>query len=139
MESQLVFIFEIYIYFKIEQIFKKKIFTQGIVLVFKRLTLTPLLAYSAHMHQLHSLCPLTFETKLTTIYNSQNLTNDPSQKIKNKTSSVKKTQSLMLTLGRALAPLHEDLYLSSNKYRVDALRKYANSLILCSWNTNNNE
>jgi hypothetical protein len=103
----------------------------GTILVFKRLTLTPLFAFNAHMHQLYNLCPLTFETKSITIHNNIN------EKAKTQTTVVKKTQSLMLSIGRALAPLHEDLYLSSSKYRVDALRKYANCLILNIWNTNN--
>lgn len=117
----------------------------GTILVFKRLTLTPLFAFNAHMHQLYNLCPLTFETKSITIHNNNNYSsnnnhnreNNFNDRVKSQTTVVKKTQNLMLSIGRALAPLHEDLYLSSSKYRVDALRKYANCLILNIWNTNN--
>lgn len=111
----------------------------GSVLVLKRLTLTPLLIFQAHVHQLNRLCPLTFETRLTRIerHNSNNIkTGSQSKRINSNSSSViKRTQYLLLTLGRALAPIHEDIYLSSKKYRIDALSKYANCLILCAWNS----
>lgn len=105
----------------------------GIVLVLKRLTLTPLLIFSAHMHQVNSLCPLTFETYA---MQRKNFTNKSNSSVSQSSSArvVKKTQHVLVTLGRALAPVHEDVYLSSNKYRVDALRKYAGCLILNSWN-----
>ena len=100
----------------------------GIVLAMKRLTLTPLFIFNAHMHQLHHLCPLTFETRTITCSRTadQARTN----------TVVKKTCYSLLSLGRALAPAHEDIYLSSATYRerVKALKKYANCLILCSWN-----
>ena len=101
-------------------------FNNGIVLVLKRLTLTPLFMFNAHMHQLHCLCPLTFETRLTTYHQNLN---------QSATTVVKKTQHMLISLGRALTPLHEDIYLSSSRYRdrVDALKKYASCLILCSW------
>lgn len=98
------------------------------MLVLKRLTLTPLLLFSSHMHQLHNLCSLTFETRLITL-NRQSKQNAQSQ--------VKKTHHMLLSLGRALAPTHEDIYLTNGKYRIDALRKYANCLILNAWNCNN--
>jgi hypothetical protein len=107
----------------------------GIVLVLKRLTLTPLLMFNAHMHQLHSLCPVTFETYTKKRFNNFNA-NANKTGINNSNKVVKKTQHMLLSLGRALAPLHEDIYLSSNKYRVDALRKYASCLIICAWNSN---
>lgn len=112
----------------------------GSVLVLKRLTLTPLLIFQAHVHQLNRLCPLTFETRLTRIErhnsNNNNKTGSQSKRINSNSSSViKRTQYLLLTLGRALAPIHEDIYLSSKKYRIDALSKYANCLILCAWNS----
>lgn len=106
----------------------------GIVLVLKRLTLTPLLIFSAHMHQINSLCPLTFETS---VIQRKNFTSKSNSQMQSGSSNrvVKKTQHMLLTLGRALAPVHEDVYLSSNKYRVDALRKYAGCLILNAWNS----
>ncbi len=105
----------------------------GIVLVLKRLTLTPLLIFHAHMHQLHSLCPITFETYTKRRFN---LSQNKRDGVNNSNKVVKRTQHMLLSLGRALAPLHEDIYLSSNKYRVDALRKYASCLIICAWNSN---
>jgi hypothetical protein len=107
--------------------------SSGIVIAFKRLTLTPLFMYNAHMHQLHNLCPLSFETRLITVHR---LGNQLSPTQSNSTSMVKKTQNVLLSLGRALAPVHEDIYLSSSKYRIDALSNYANCLILCAWNIN---
>jgi len=107
--------------------------SSGIVIVFKRLTLTPLFMYSAHMHQLHNLCPLSFETRLITLHR---LGTQFSATQSNTTSMVKNTQNVLLSLGRALSPAHEDIYLSSSKYRIDALSNYANCLILCAWNTN---
>jgi hypothetical protein len=128
--------------------------SSGTVLVLKRLTLTPLLIFQAHMHQLYRLCPLTFETRVTTIEHhyqpsamrsvatTGNLRRfpiaplPPQQAAQSTTTVVvKRTQHLLLTLGRALAPAHEDIYLSSSKYRVEALSKYANCLILCNWNS----
>ena len=113
----------------------------GIVLVLKRLTLTPLLIFNAHMHQLHSLCPITYETFTTRRFS--NAEHHSPHKSANQQSGVntsnrvvKKTQHMLLSLGRALAPHHEDIYLSSNKYRCDALRKYASCLIVCAWNSN---
>ena len=99
----------------------------GIILVLKRLTLTPLQLFSCHMHQLHSLCSLTFETRILS-FNRQNKQAN--------TIQVKKSQNMLLTLGRALAPIHENLYLSNLKYRIDALKNYANCLILNAWNCN---
>lgn len=105
-------------------------FNNGIVLALKRLTLTPLFMFNAHVHQLYNLCPLTFETKQTTYY--QNRSRKP-------TSVVKKTKHTLVSLGRALTPLHEDIYLSSSYYRdrVGALKKYANCLILNTWSSEN--
>lgn len=119
----------------------------GVVIVLKRLTLTPLLAFNAHMHQLHKLCPLTFETRVittTTQPSRKSPSNDQGpapaskqqqqqQQICTTTSTTKKTQHMLVTLGRALAPCHEEMYLANPRYRVDALSKYANCLILCSW------
>jgi hypothetical protein len=105
----------------------------GIVIVLKRLTLTPLLIFQAHMHQLHILCPITFETYTKRRFN---LSPNKQSGVNNSNKIVKRTQHMLLSLGRALAPLHEDIYLSSNKYRVDALRKYASCLILNAWNSN---
>lgn len=114
----------------------------GSILVLKRLTLSPLLVFQAHVHQLNRLCPLTFETRLTRIERNKTglqLQQQQQSKRINSTSSsssvVKRTQHLLLTLGRALAPIHEEMYLSSKKYRIDALSKYANCLILCAWNS----
>ncbi len=103
-------------------------FNNGVVLVMKRLTLTPLLMFNAHMHQLNNLCPLTFETRITTYYQHSN---------RSPTSTVKKTQNMLVSLGRALTPLHEDVYLSSSRYRekIGALKKYASCLILNTWIT----
>ncbi|CAF0874165.1 unnamed protein product, partial [Brachionus calyciflorus] len=99
----------------------------GTVLVLKRLTLTPLQMFNSHMHQLYNLCSLQFETRLNTWSrrNKQNMT-----------SQVKKTQHMLLTMGRALSSTHEDMYLSNPKYRIDALQNYANCLILNAWNCN---
>jgi hypothetical protein len=116
----------------------------GIVLALKRLTLTPLLIFNAHMHRLHTLCPLTFETRLTIVRkqhpNRNNIIGDSTlnKNISTQystTTVAKKVQSVLVSLGRALPPLHEDIYLSSTNYRVDALRKYGNCLILCSWSS----
>jgi hypothetical protein len=119
----------------------------GIVLALKRLTLTPLFVFNAHMHQLYSICPLSFETRLVTCSqdsndkDNQNISNNKyaSEQFANK--SLKKTSYIMISVGRALAPSHEDIYLSSNSYRdrVKALKKYANCLILCSWNCTENQ
>ena len=119
----------------------------GAVLVLKRLTLTPIHIFSAHVHQLHNLCPLTFETRLTVVNRQlkphneylKNLASAKNFSISytntiSTSTVVKKTQHLLVSLGRALTPIHEDIYLSSSRYRIDALRKYANCLILCSWN-----
>ena len=120
--------------------------SNGLVLALKRLTLTPLLIFSAHMHYLHCLSLITFETKVTTIrrqlsgkFNDGRRLNDslsPSSGNVQTTTMAKKTNNILVTLGRALAPVHEDIYLSSTKYRIEALQKYANCLILCSWNCN---
>ena len=118
----------------------------GIVLALKRLTLTPLFMFNAHMHQLYNICPLTFETKLISYnqFNNQNSSVDQETKTtsldRNITKNVKKTSHSLVSLGRAVAPIHEDIYLSSSTYRdrVDALKKYANCLILCSWNCTEN-
>jgi hypothetical protein len=106
----------------------------GAVLVLKRLTLTPLLIFNAHMHQLHNLCPLTFETRLVTF--NQKIDNSKNTNEKEMNTIVKKTTHVLVSLGRALAPAHEDIYLSSTSYRdrCKALKKYANCLILGSWN-----
>lgn len=47
-------------------------FNNGTVLALKRLTLTPLFLFNAHMHQLHNLISLTFETRLCTYYLNSN-------------------------------------------------------------------
>jgi hypothetical protein len=117
----------------------------GLVLGLKRLTLTPLTVYSAHMAHLHSLCSVTFETRVTTIRRNLNRsgrrgtdTLSPSSGNPQVSTVVKRTQNILVTLGRALAPVHEDIYLSSSKYMsIEALQKYANCLILCSWNCSN--
>jgi len=107
----------------------------GIVLALKRLTLTPLFMFNAHMNKLHALCPLSFETKL--VSDSGCGGDGGGREV---TKTVKKTSHSLVSLGRALAPVHEDVYLSSANYRdrVDALKKYANCLILCSWNCTEN-
>ncbi len=101
----------------------------GIVLAMKRLTLTPLFMFNAHMNKLHGLCPLSFDTKLVTY-------GEDSAGSREVIKTVRRTSHSLISLGRALAPVHEDIYLSSTNYRdrVDALKKYANCLILCSWN-----
>lgn len=111
----------------------------GIVLALKRLTLTPLFMFNAHMHQLYNICPLTFETKIISYNQFNNQSSNLEQEAnseRNITKNVKKTSHSLVSLGRAVAPIHEDIYLSSTTYRdrVDALKKYANCLILCSWN-----
>lgn len=129
----------------------------GVVLILKRLTLTPLLIFKAHVHQLNKLCPLSFDTRLTTLSKKQpnaprqsrqsnNSSNyrspdySPTQPVASVASTVvKKTHHILLSLGKALAPVHEDIYLSSPKYRIEALRKYENCLILNSWNCTNND
>lgn len=99
----------------------------GAVLVLKRLTLTPIQVFTSHVHQLYKLCSVQFETRMNiwSKHNKQNMT-----------SQVKKTQNMLLSMGRALAPIHEDIYLSNRKYRTDALQNYANCLILNAWNCN---
>lgn len=101
--------------------------SNGTVLVLKRLTLTPLQVFTSHVHQLYKLCSIQFETRLNiwSKHNKQNMT-----------SQVKKTQNMLLSMGRALSPIHEDIYLSNRKYRTDALQNYANCLILNAWNCN---
>lgn len=120
----------------------------GMVLALKRLTLTPIQLFSAHMHHLHSMCSLTFETRVTTLSKDTNLIRrtvpgdsmSPTSSSNATSSVVKRTHSTLVTLGRALAPVHEDIYLSSAKYRsIEALQKYANCLILCSWNCGTSE
>jgi hypothetical protein len=111
--------------------------SNGIVLALKRLTLTPLHVYTAHVHLLHNLCPITFETRLTSIRRFNNSNPASTSTSTTSTNTIKKTQNILATLGRALAPIHEDVYLSSTKYRLDALQKYANCLILNSWNLSN--
>lgn len=123
-------------------------FNNGTVLALKRLTLTPLFLFNAHMHQLHNLISLTFETRLCTYYlnSNRNSTTCKFKYIIFKINiifilvfvillAVRKTQQILVTLGRALTPLHEDIYLSSSRYRdkIGALKKYANCLILNSW------
>ena len=113
----------------------------GLVIVLKRLTLTPLFMFTAHMHQLNSICALTFETRLVSYnpYSEQ----DKGKKERyascsdgSVSKSVKRASQTLVSCGRALAPIHEDIYLSSTSYRdrVKGLKNYANCLILNSWN-----
>lgn len=113
----------------------------GLVIVLKRLTLTPLFMFTSHMHQLNTICALTFETHMVS-YNPYN----DQEKVENNQSgnngaiskTLKKTSHTLVSFGRALAPVHEDIYLSSTSYRdrVKGLQNYANCLIVNSWNCN---
>lgn len=113
----------------------------GLVIVLKRLTLTPLFMFTAHMHQLNTICSLNFETRLVS-YNPYNEEDNIQEgKTDNNgaiTKTLKKSSQTLVSFGRALAPVHEDIYLSSSSYRdrVKGLKNYANCLIVNSWNCN---
>lgn len=110
----------------------------GIVIVLKRLTLTPLSMFTSHMHQLNTLFALTFQTRLVSFnpYDEKEKIEDNHTANGTINKTLKKTSHTLITFGRALSPVHEDIYLSSTSYRdrVKGLKNYANCLIVNSWN-----
>lgn len=130
----------------------------GAVFVLKRLTLTPLFSFNAHVQRVYNLCPIIFETTIPQLNENNNQTTD------NRFTSLKEYQSfnsnvpftlqkpllplqsanttkqhcLLVSIGRALAPYHEDVYLTSSLYRFEVLKNYANCLFLCAWDCNDN-
>ncbi len=114
--------------------------------------MSPLCSFNAHGQRLFSLCPIVFET---TVQQPNEASTTLESQIKNNSSldakidyftshkplplqTISKHHCLLLTIGRALSPFHEDMYLTSTIYRLDALKNYANCLIWCAWDCNDN-
>jgi hypothetical protein len=129
--------------------------SNGTIFVFKRVALLPVYTFKTHAQRLYNLCPIFFETIIQPVLNSNTEnysgTQSPSKMLSldSKINSIftqkplplintsrTKQHCLLLTMGRALAPFHEDLYLSSSIYRLDALKSYNSCLIWCSWDCN---
>ena len=115
------------------------------------MALTPVCTFNTHAQRLYNIFPIIFETTIqASNENSKIAPQSPSKifSIDTKISSffnnqkplplvnVTKQHCLLLTMGRALAPYHEEMYLSSPIYRLDALKNYANCLIWCTWDCN---
>ena len=121
---------------------------KGVFFVLKHLTLTPLYHFSAHAQRLFSFALVHFDAPSFTSKSSTSdrlsLKDDSMNKrlynqLKpielSRTVSVRQQYSL-ITLGRALSPMHEEMFLSSSRYHLDSLKNYANCLFLCAWDCN---
>ena len=126
--------------------------SNGTIFVLKRAALLPVCTFNTHAQRLYNLCPIFFETTIQVSSSSDNnilAPQSPTKSLDFRISSFfnknplplmnsTKQHCLLLTMGRALAQFHEEMYLSSSIYRLDALKNYDNCLIWCTWDCNDN-
>ena len=125
--------------------------SNGTIFVLKRVALLPVYTFNAHAQRLYNLCPIFFETIIQPLLTkTENYSPQSPSKMLSLDSKINsiftqkplplinrtKQHCILLTMGRALAPFHEDMYLSSSIYRLDALKSYNSCLIWCTWDSN---
>ena len=136
----------------------------GLIFTLKRLTLTPLTIFQSHVQRVHQMCSIMFETSPNAVTSPQQQQQSGGQAAAEQTSRFSqqtkyfeslssyiqkplplnqlgkvKQKNILITFGRALSPLHEDIYLSSTesyKNCLNELKNYANCLFVCAWNCN---